>query len=258
MLWEIVGTPHRLLASMHALPEKVVLPDWVAASHEGTKRFVFELDHRNPLSQTGGIDHSGAHLKLPGISEVYVRAKVLLGSVGSNEPFEACRPWKAAFYVLARFLPQFGVSHDYGVDNRFRKLADEQRMSVDFLESPSHSAELIDNSCNKANGGLKFLEHILAIVQSGEAERELQRLSRAWFAGDMADLAAYLNEELIKFPFMYEPIITLRNRDWVNTATRLILDSLPTLFIVGALHTVGTGSFIEQLKNAGFKLARRN
>jgi uncharacterized protein YbaP (TraB family) len=118
MLWEIVGTPHRLLGSMHVLPETVLLPNWVTASHNGIERFVFEADIYSPLGKEIGVDPSRAHLKLLGVSELYERTKKLLASLGSVEPFEALRPWKAAFYVASRLYLTLGLLHPQGIDSR--------------------------------------------------------------------------------------------------------------------------------------------
>jgi uncharacterized protein YbaP (TraB family) len=254
MLWKIVDTPHRLLGSIHILPEKAVLPDWVTASYDGIERFVFEADHRSPPNQEVGIDRTGAHLNLPGASEVYQRAKTLLASIGSNDPFDALLPWRAAFYVMHQLLPKVGLSHAHGVENRFRVMADGNGLSVEFLESPTRAFDLIDSSCKQAQGGLAFFERLVTDAESGAGLLELQRIIRAWLTSDLEALTTIHNKQLIQFPFIFDPSITQRNREWVTVAKRLASDRIPTLFIVGSLHTVGSGSFIEQLGHDGIRL----
>jgi len=254
MLWKIVDTPHRLIGSAHILPEKAVLPSWVTASYDGIERFVFESDTRSPPNQVIGVDRTGAHLKLPGALEVYQRAKMLLASIGSNDPIDDFLPWRAAFYVLFQLLTKSGLSHAYGIENKFRVMADANGLSVDFLESTTRALELIDSSSKQANGGLAFFENFVANAESGNGLSELQRVIRAWFSNDLEALTAIFNEKLIECPFMFVPSIIQRNKEWVTVARKLASDRIPTLFIVGALHTVGSGSFIEQLETSGFRL----
>ena len=105
-------------------------------------------------------------------------------------------------------------------------------------------------------GGLRFFERVLTHAISGSGLAELQRILRAWFASDLPQFTAIHNERLAEFPFMFEPLITQRNREWVAVAQRLMADDTPTLFVIGSLHTVGPGSFIEQLSLTGIRLTR--
>jgi hypothetical protein len=256
MLWKIDNTPHRVLGSVHILPENVVLPTWAAECHHGMKRFVFESDFRTQSAATVGVDTSGAHLAFPGAADLYARAAAFLASLGSVEPFDCLRPWRAAFYLVSRLLPHAGLSHAHGMDNRLRLYADREQFTTAFLESPTRAFDLVDSSCKQAMGGLRFFEKVLAYAISGAGLAELQRIIRAWFASDLVEFSAIHRERLAEFPFMFDPLITQRNREWVSVARSLIADKTPTLLIVGSLHTVGSGSFIEQLSDDGFRLIR--
>ena len=159
MLWEIVGTPHRLIGSTHHLPE-IEFPDWITQSRKGIKRFVFERDNRDFSDDGLGIDHTGEHLKFSGASEIYQRANKFLISLGHNELIEPLVPWRAAFHVQTRVLQKLGHKHANGVEKRFRTIADIMKYSVEFLESPKRSFELIDLACRPENGGLAYLADI--------------------------------------------------------------------------------------------------
>jgi uncharacterized protein YbaP (TraB family) len=253
MLWEIVGTPHRLLGSAHVLPAETTFPNWVTASYEGIERFVFESGGEE-VSGEIGIDRTRSHLKLAGVPEAYQNAKTLLASIEIYDSFDDLLPWAVAFHVVARFLPVLGVFPICGVDYQLRKMAETGKLKIDFLESSNHSSELIDSSCKKANGGLKFLEQTIADFRSGKCHVELRRIVRAWLASDLVDFTAIRDEHLVEFPCLFEPIITQRNQEWGLVAKRFCADESPTLFIVGGLHTVGTGSFIEHLEATGLRL----
>jgi uncharacterized protein YbaP (TraB family) len=253
MLWEIADTPHRLLGSVHTLSAETMFPNWVKASYEGIDRFVFESGGKGSPHEIG-VDRTRAHLKLPEVSEVYQSAKTLLASIGSYDPFDDLLPWRAAFHVVDRFLPVLGVSPIYGVDYRLREIAESDRLKIDFLESSTRSSELIDSSCKNSVGGLSFLEQTVENIASGESRIELRRIIRAWLASDLVDFNAIRDEHLIKFSYLFYPIITQRNREWGPVAKRLCADKSPTLFIVGCLHTIGSGSFIEHLAANGLRL----
>jgi uncharacterized protein YbaP (TraB family) len=252
MLWEIVDTPHRLLGSMHVLPANVSMPDWVAASYEGIERFVFESDVRCLAAKQFGVDKTGKHLKLYGASEIYLHAKRLLNGIGVNEPFEAFRPWRASFFLENCFTSKFGFSGENGVDHRLRLLADEKTLLVDFFESRTRSHELYDDSCRNFQGGLAYFKRTIRDTKSGASKLHLERTFRAWMSSDLADLSAVFAEELAQSSYIAN-VHLQRNREWVTVAKRLISENIPTLFVVGALHTVGKGSFIEQMGSAGFR-----
>lgn len=247
MLWEITGTPHRILGSFHLLPEKAVLPDWVTASYQGIGRFVFESDYRDESHKNIGLDTSGAHLNIPGAAEAYSRASALMISLGYANPFDGFRPWRAAFYVINCLITSAGIFSVKGVDSLLWARADSEHLLVDFLESPGRSLELLDLSCENAECGLPFFEEAISQAQSGAALTEFNNILQAWFAGDLWELTLVYSDALAKFPFIYEPLIRQRNREWALVAQRMISEKTPTLFVVGALHTVGPGSFLEEL-----------
>lgn len=253
MLWEIANTPHRLLGSAHVLSEEIVFPDWITKSHKGIKRFVFESGGENINSEIG-IDRTRSHLKLADVSEAYQKSKNLLATIENYDSFDDLVPWAVAFHIVARFLPHLGVSPVYGVDYQLRKLAQTNGLTIDFLESSNHSSELIDSSCKEANGGLSFLKQTVADFESGECCFVLRRIIKAWLYSDLGDFNAIRDEHLTNFPYLFNPIIMQRNREWATVAKRLCADKSPTLFIVGCLHTVGSGSFIEHLEANGLRL----
>ena len=98
------------------------------------------------------------------------------------------------------------------------------------------------------------MEQTLDGIQTGKSMIELRRINEAWLSSDLVGITAILNEHLIEAPYMFFPIITQRNREWVTVARRLCADKSPTLFVVGCLHTVGSGSFIEHLESNGLRL----
>ena len=75
---------------------------------------------------------------------------------------------------------------------------------------------------------------------------------KAWLSSDFAELVAVQKQWLAESSYMVD-VDLQRNREWVPVAKKLISEKTPTLFVMGAFHTVGKGSFIEQMEGAGFK-----
>ena len=254
MLWKIADTPHRLLGSVHILPPRFAVPDWATASYDGVRRIVFEADHRDPTIGAVGFDPTGTHLDNPGVSAAYELAADLAASVGRTEPFDGLRPWRAAFHLVSCLLPTLGLYHEHGMDNQLRIHADTHGLEIAFLEVPTRAFDLLDSSCEHAVGGLAFLEHVISTALSGAARAELLRIIRAWLGSDQGDFTVLHAEKVAQFPFMFDPLITQRNREWLSIAQHFLSTDTPTLIVVGSLHTVGPGSFIEQLESVGYRL----
>jgi uncharacterized protein YbaP (TraB family) len=134
-----------------------------------------------------------------------------------------------------------------------QRLADEKKIILEFFESNTRSAELTEGSLKKFHGGLAYLKKFIADVESGAGETELDRTLQAWLSCDFTELLSVQAEYFAKYPHSLN-VQLRRNKEWVAVAKRLIPDKTPTLFVVGAFHTVGKGSLIEQMENEGFKL----
>jgi uncharacterized protein YbaP (TraB family) len=131
--------------------------------------------------------------------------------------------------------------------------AEQGGYAVDYLELPTRAFDLLDSSCEQAIGGLPFFEDVIKNAASGRGLAELERIMRAWMESDIVDLAIILLEKKTQFPFIFEPLIAQRNREWLSMAAELLRENVPTLFVVGSLHTVGQDSFIDQLRSIGLQ-----
>jgi len=254
MLWEIDNTPHLILGSIHALPKDQRFPAWMRRVYFDTRRFVFEADATDQTILEIGVDQTGQHLQWPGTQDIYDRAKLLLHAIGKRERFDHLRPWRAAWFVSsALYSAALGVSPACGVESVFREHAKKHGLDVGYLEPPGRAFELFE-SCGEPYACLRLFQCLVADPRF--ATREFSRILKAWIAADIVEMAAIHRERMALFPKVFGSIITLRNREWILPALQFVKDSTPTTFIVGALHTVGPDSFIEQLRSAGLQLTR--
>lgn len=252
MLWQIEDTPHRVLGSIHALPNGQDFPTWVRRGYTDAHRLVFEADHTDKSILEIGVDRAGTHLNWPGSQETYDRAKQLMNAIGNEVPFDGLRPWRAAFFVSFALLgSKLNVSPACGVETVLRAYAEKQGLAIEYLEPSGRAFELFD-SCDEPYSCLRLFQHLVA--DPTFALREFSRILNAWLTANTAEMATVLRERLALFPKIFAPIIIQRNQKWLPNALRFITDTTPTTFVVGALHTVGSGSFVEQLDSAGYRL----
>lgn len=252
MLWKIENTPHKVIGSVHVLPVSAKLPSWAHESYDGVQRFVFESDFRDPAADSVGRDDTGGCWEPERHSAAYRAAANLMAQAGDTNDFDGLKPWRAAFHVVRHMMTRWGLQHTDGLDNLLRTRACNNGYQTDFLESPTRAFDLLDSSCDAAMGGIAFLERVVRDTASGQTLRDLERIMRAWVTSDVGDLELVQAEKLAEVPFMFHPLITQRNREWLPVAAEMIRSDTPTLFVVGSLHTVGSGSFIDGINSLGY------
>ncbi|MCW1922670.1 TraB/GumN family protein [Luteolibacter arcticus] len=250
MLWTIDGTPHRILGSIHVLPRDVEMPEWVSRAHDGVGRIVLEADATaTDKFLEVGIDRSGAHLNFPGSRALYQQAAEILAAAGTAIPFDGMRPWRAALFVAFRLQSAaLGISPEKGVEHALRQIVAQRELRIAFLEEPSRAFDIFDSTV-EADGGTALMERL--VRDPGLAERELVRTITAWLRSDLTDLAAIQAERISQFPRVFEPLFNGRNLEWLPKVMDMVRDETPTLFAVGAIHTVGPASLLAHLQRNG-------
>ncbi len=253
MLWEIANTPHRLLGTMHIMPKSTQWPDWFSKCHEGIEQFAYERETKAKADSRIGIDQTRTHLRLPNASDIYSRAAKLLASIGETKPIEAFRPWMLSLTVAALFQKHWGFVSDFGPDKYLTDLADKNKLPVKYLESRNNTLERLNSAHEITDFGLGILEETLTDIELGAGRLLTHRQLQAWLNSDLGEMGVLFDEEMRRNPVFYKALILQRNQDWLPVATKLAKDKKPSLFIVGALHTVGSGSLIGLMQSAGFK-----
>jgi uncharacterized protein YbaP (TraB family) len=253
MLWKIEDTPHRILGSMHVLPKGMALPSWAERAYVGVERFVFEADHTDPSLQAVGRDEDGACWAPERAATAYKRAKRMLATAGWFEEFNGLKPWMAAFFIARRMLSRAGFVHENGIEAVLRAVAAADGFPVAYLECASRALDLVEASCESEMEGLSYFERVLERFSDGTALQKVQRMFEAWSKADMDGFSHVMEEEMHFYPSVYRPLFLQRNAEWAPVVAELGQSGRPTLFVVGAGHTVGPGSLIDQLQPLGLK-----
>jgi uncharacterized protein len=85
-----------------------------------------------------------------------------------------------------------------------------------------------------------------------------EQISSNWLAGQTGPAAAFVDHERQAYPDLYVKLTVDRNRGWVPRFESMILDEKPTMVVVGMFHLVGQDSVLNQLRHAGYEVARTN
>ncbi len=86
----------------------------------------------------------------------------------------------------------------------------------------------------------------------------MDRLTRSWSSGDVADLAAYFDDVTKDDPRLQKKIVTDRNAAWVPKIRAIMGKPGTYLVVVGTGHLVGPESLIALLQKAGLTIERVN
>ena len=87
---------------------------------------------------------------------------------------------------------------------------------------------------------------------------EMRDVVGAWRQGDAPRLAALLSGEFSTFPALYGPLVLERNQRWLPQVEQRLKGPDNAMVVVGALHLVGHGGLIEELRKKGYKVTQLN
>ena len=253
MLYDIEGTPHRILGSFHALPEnyqRLPIP-WAAALAE-SHQLVVEARIDRPFEITGEefTDETGLRDVLG--QERYNKVEEIWRYFDRNvEALNRVKPWWVLSVLHQHFGPRVGLHSQYGID--LRMISDvlrEGRKPIIRLETVDtgldcsrllpldEQAQLLDYFCDDLT----------------RARNELVALFEAWARGDVLKLTEIVEAKRKLFPGFYERVLDRRNDAWMPTIMGIIKGDQPALIVIGALHCIGVGSVNHQLANHGLNV----
>ncbi len=78
---------------------------------------------------------------------------------------------------------------------------------------------------------------------------EFTSLYAAWRSSDLTALSNILDDQMARLPTTYTALLADRNRMWSPEIVKFLEDPNPTLFVLGALHYVGSNKFPDCLND---------
>ena len=139
------------------------------------------------------------------------------------------------------------------IDDHFQKEARKCGKRVGGFESAEFQIELLYGDCSEEDERRALLK----LVDDNETLlKEMRDMTEAYFSFDMKSIEALTIGSLDSGEMTIEEfreMITDRNHNWV-AAMPMIMESKPTLFVVGAGHLPGDEGVLELLKAQGYKV----
>jgi uncharacterized protein YbaP (TraB family) len=261
-LWSLKGKTNTvyLLGSVHFLSESEQLPAALDKAYRDSDVLLMEIDmddldpaETQQITLELGMLPDGQTLEQQLGKPTYARLVTRAQEVGIDATLlNRFKPWFAAMTLVQLQLMKMGLAPTSGIEQRFttRALADKK---------PIHGLETLREQLSMLAGLPDRQQREFLLYSIDDADRiaeEIDELLSAWRSGDSKALAALLAEGFEKYPDLYRPLTTERNRRWLGQVEALLDDREDYLVVVGTLHLVGKDSLIELLEGKGHKIVQ--
>ena len=259
-VWSIKGAHNTvyLAGSVHALPkEHAEFSAQLERAYEASKIIVMEvdLDDLNPLEAVQYVQSNGtlpADQNLESVvgPEKYPAIAKLAESLDLPEVVIArLEPWAAAMVLTQFALVKSGFDPQLGIDMQITQRAKADGKRIDGLETVIDQLSIFDARSYEEQ--TKFLLDSANDVP--QMHDDLDRLIKAWRAGDMRALEREFLKERAQAPQLYDELLGERNRKWLPKIEALLDEDQDYLVLVGTLHFVGSDGLLQLLTRAGHK-----
>jgi len=202
-----------------------------------------------------GILAKGDSLKNHLPAEVYAELGAAFRSHGvQDKVFESFKPWTADMAFSSLKFLDAGYKQETGVEATITSLAQAKGIHTEGLETAEFQISLFASLTDQQ--ATEMLKEDLA--EADQMEAVMNRLTRSWGSGDVADLATYFAETTMDDPELRKKILTDRNAAWVPKIQAIMAKPGTYLVVVGAGHLVGPESLVAMLQKTGLKVDRVN
>ncbi|KLV09309.1 polysaccharide biosynthesis protein GumN [Photobacterium aquae] len=160
-------------------------------------------------------------------------------------------PWLTAISLQMSMAQQAGLTPQQGIDIKLLKRASHDNMPILELESVQQQVDLMEAMPDHGKDLL-----ISTLTEWHSVKSQLNCLTRAWRAGDQAQLSA-LFEQSQYSDQTSDALIFDRNHNWAES-----LSSSPAyhqgkyMVVVGAMHLIGQQGLPTLLKQKGFTVTQ--
>lgn len=261
-LWSLQGKTNTvyLLGSVHFLSAAEQLPAVLEDAYQDAEVLVMEIDmddldpaDAQQVTMQLGTQPAGQSLQQQLGKETYAKLEVRAKQVGVDPNLlNRFKPWFAGMTLMQLQLMKMGLQPNSGVEQRFTQRASVDKKPIHGLETLREQLGMLAALPDKQQR--EFL--LYSIEDADRVEEEIDELLSAWRRGDTKALAQLLEEGFDRYPDLYRPLTTDRNRRWLTQVEDLLDDRDDYLVIVGTLHLVGKNSLIDLLESKGHRVVQ--
>jgi len=259
-LWSLKGKTNTvyLLGSVHFLNASEKLPAVLEDAYKNAEVLLMEIDmddldpaETQRITMELGMQPAGQSLQQQLGQPTYAKLETRAQEVGIDPSLlNRFRPWFAGMTLMQLQLMKMGLAPTAGVEQRFTARATADKKPIHGLETLREQLNMLAGLPEKQQR--EFL--LYSIEDADRMEAEIDDLLSAWRRGDTKALARLLEEGFERYPDLYRPLTTDRNRRWVSQVENLLDDRDDYLVVVGTLHLVGKDSLIDLLEGKGHRV----
>jgi len=264
-VWAIRGAHNTvyLAGSIHLLPANdAALPAAFDRAYADSAQLIMELD-LGKFDAMEAMSWMSAHGELPKgttLREVLGEARYERVSTAATQlglmpaGLKTASPWMVGIELSDAAYMHVGFDPDQGVEEQL-----VQRAQADH--KPTAGLETLEEQLGglvalSTDNQVRMLDQTLDELK--DIKSEMRDVVSAWRHGDAARLAALLSSEYDTFPALYQPLVIERNKRWLPQLEALLKGDDNAMVVVGALHLVGHGGLLEQLRRKGYKVTQLN
>jgi len=268
-VWRVTNAkaPFYLVGSIHALSkEDYPLPAPYEIALGQSKRFLFEFDPARHVEFEKKFEAAGKYppgqdirSKIDPQLLAWLRQNIMTVTLDNRRArrehkknFDnefGYKPWWIAQHIVGpATYTKTSLSH--GLDNYFVDRAIREKKEIAGLESvDEHVAVMGDLS----DGDSEFILRD-ALDQPRNADREFNRMYKAWRKGDTNALWKADRRLRKQAPWIAARFVDNRNVKWIPRIEAELKTGKPTSIVAGALHFSGPSSVIKLLEKRGYKI----
>ncbi len=268
-VWRVtnVEAPFYLVGSIHALSKKdYPLPAPYEIALRNSKRFLFEFDPTRHVEFEKKFEAAGKYppgqdlrSKIDPDLLAWLRQNITTVNADNHRTrrqrqrnFDSefgYKPWWIAQHIVGpATYTKTSLSH--GLDNYFVDRATREKKEIAGLETVDEHVAVM--------GGLsdRDSEFILrdTLDQPGNADKEFNRMYKAWRKGDTDALWKGDSRLRKQAPWIAARFVDNRNMKWIPRIEAELKTGEPTAIVAGALHFSGPNSVIKLLEKRGYKI----
>lgn len=239
MIFELTGTPLRVMGTLHLLPSGRPLPAWVRTAYDWSEAVFVEHSPVEFMRLARQVEP----LRQKSVSPAF---KALLSKAsGQALVLDGMRPGAAVVMALASRI--IGNS---GADQALHGWCQAEAKTFGYIEQPAQVLDMLD--------GVPEAEWTAGIqaelARPDSPTQQLQFFYDAWRKGRLADIGKVCNGGLFASALIRQKMLADRNTAW---AANYREPALRSLVAVGAAHLVGPGNFLEALTRVSGRSVRR-